>query len=75
LGGPAELFLRDKHTGSGRAEVLVPHSSGRELRNDLGHTRRINGTSIKGGLPFNKNLQPGHELWHRAALGPEIDEC
>ena len=76
LGGPDELFLRDKPTPiPGRAEVLVRIDAVAICATDLEIIHRGSPASIQGGLPFNKNFTPGHEYMGTvAALGPHVDE-
>jgi L-iditol 2-dehydrogenase len=76
LGGPDELFLRDKPTPvPGRAEVLVRIDAVAICATDLEIIHQGSPASIQGGLPFNKNFTPGHEYMGTvAALGPEVDE-
>jgi L-iditol 2-dehydrogenase len=76
LGGPDELFLRDKPTPvPGRAEVLVRIDAVAICATDLQVIHSGAPASIQGGLPFNKNFTPGHEYMGTvAALGPEVDE-
>src|SRR6202051_4122759 len=76
LGGPDELFLRDKPTPvPGRAEVLVRIDAVAICATDLEIIHGGSPASIQGGLPFNKNFTPGHEYMGTvAALGPGVDE-
>ena len=76
LGGPDELFLRDKPTPvPGRAEVLVRINAVAICATDLEIIHVGSPAHIKGGLPFNKNFTPGHEYMGTvAALGPDVDE-
>jgi L-iditol 2-dehydrogenase len=76
LGGPDELFLRDKPTPvPGRAEVLVRIDAVAICATDLEIIHQGSPASIQGGLPFNKNFTPGHEYMGTVAvLGPEVDE-
>jgi L-iditol 2-dehydrogenase len=76
LGGPDELFLRDKPTPvPGRAEVLVRIDAVAICATDLQVIHGGAPASIGGGLPFNKNFTPGHEYMGTiAALGPDVDE-
>src|SRR5258707_2251965 len=76
LGGPDELFLRDKPTPvPGRAEVLVRIDAVAICATDLEVIHGGSPASIQGGLPFNKNFTPGHEYMGTvAALGPGVDE-
>jgi len=76
LGGPEELFLRDKPVPvPGRAEVLVRIDAVAICATDLEIIHSGSPASILGGLPFNKNFTPGHEYMGTvAALGPEVDE-
>src|SRR3984893_7343793 len=76
LGGPDELFLREKPTPiPGRAEVLVRIDAVAICATDLEIIHRGSPASIQGGLPFNKNFTPGHEYMGTvAALGPDVDE-
>src|SRR6202049_452351 len=76
LGDPDQLFLRDKPTPiPGRAEVLVRIDAVAICATDLEIIRGGSPASIGGGVPFNKNLPPGHEYMGTvAALGPEVDE-
>src|SRR5436305_10281251 len=76
LGGPDELFLRDKPTPvPGRAEVLVRIHAVAICATDLEIIHVGSPAHIKGGLPFNKNFTPGHEYMGTvAALGPDVDE-
>jgi L-iditol 2-dehydrogenase len=76
LGGPDELFLRDKPTPvPGRAEVLVRIDAVAICATDLQVIHGGSPASIGGGLPFNKNFTPGHEYMGTiAALGPDVDE-
>src|SRR6195256_5500644 len=76
LGGPDELFLRDKPTPiPGRAEVLVRIDAVAICATDIEIIHGGSPASIGGGLPFNKNFTPGHEYMGTvAALGPEVDE-
>src|ERR1700742_3788025 len=76
LGGPDELFLREKPTPiPGRAEVLVRIDAVAICAPDLEIIHRGSPASIQGGLPFNKNFTPGHEYMGTvAALGPHVDE-
>ncbi|HJZ19395.1 MAG TPA: zinc-binding dehydrogenase [Bradyrhizobium sp.] len=76
LGGPDELFLREKSTPvPGRAEVLVRIDAVAICATDLEIIHQGSPASIQGGLPFNKNFTPGHEYMGTvAALGPEVDE-
>src|SRR5258708_3009756 len=76
LGGPDELFLRDKPTPvPGRAEVMVRIDAVPICAPDL---QVIDGGApgrMGGGLPFNKNFAPGDEYMGTiAALGPDVDE-
>jgi L-iditol 2-dehydrogenase len=76
LGGPDELFLRDKSTPvPARAEVLVRIDAVAICATDLEIIRSGSPASIQGGLPFNRNFTPGHEYMGTiAALGPNVDE-
>src|SRR3984893_12612779 len=76
LGGPDELFLRDKPTPiPARAEVLVRIDAVAICATDLEVIHGGSPASIGGGLPFNKNFTPGHEYMGTvAALGPDVDE-
>lgn len=76
LGGPEELFLRDKPVPvPGRAEVLVRIHAVAICATDLEIIHSGSPASILGGLPFNKNFTPGHEYMGTiAALGPGVDE-
>jgi 2-desacetyl-2-hydroxyethyl bacteriochlorophyllide A dehydrogenase len=76
LGGPDELFLRDKPTPvPARAEVLVRIDAVAICATDLEVIHSGSPASIQGGLPFNKNFTPGHEYMGTvAALGPDVDE-
>lgn len=76
LGGPEELFLRDKPVPvPGRAEVLVRIDAVAICATDLEIIHSGSPASILGGLPFNKNFTPGHEYMGTiAALGPGVDE-
>src|SRR6201747_810811 len=76
LGGPEELFLREKPTPvPGRAEVLVRIDAVAICATDLEVIHSGSPASILGGLPFNKNFTPGHEYMGTVvALGPEVDE-
>src|SRR5579864_7543634 len=76
LGGPDELFLRDKPTPiPGRTEVLIRIDAVAICATDLEIIHRGSPASIQGGLPFNKNFTPGHEYMGTvAALGPHVDE-
>jgi threonine dehydrogenase-like Zn-dependent dehydrogenase len=76
LGGPDELFLREKPTPvPGRAEVLVRIDAVAICATDLEVIHSGSPASIEGGLPFNKNFTPGHEYMGTiAALGPAVDE-
>jgi threonine dehydrogenase-like Zn-dependent dehydrogenase len=76
LGGPDELFLRDKPMPvPGRAEALVRIDAVAICATDLQVIHSGAPASIQGGLPFNKNFTPGHEYMGTvAALGPEVDE-
>jgi L-iditol 2-dehydrogenase len=76
LGGPDEVFLRDKPTPiPGRAEVLVRIDAVAICATDLEIIHRGSPASIQGGLPFNQNFTPGHEYMGTvAALGPHVDE-
>src|SRR5215831_11059300 len=76
LGGPDELFLRDKATPiPARAEVLVRIDAVAICATDLEIIHRGSPASIQGGLPFNKNFTPGHEYMGTVvALGPHVDE-
>jgi L-iditol 2-dehydrogenase len=76
LGGPDELFLRDKPTPvPARAEVLVRIDAVAICATDLEIIHSGSPASILGGLPFNKNFTPGHEYMGTiAALGPSVDE-
>src|SRR5256884_4816805 len=76
LGGPDELFLRDKPVPMpGRAEVLVRIDAVAICATDLEIIHSGSPASIEGGLPFNKNFTPGHEYMGTvAALGPDVDE-
>src|SRR5207249_5455030 len=76
LGGPDELFLRDKPTPvPGRAEVLVRIDAVAICATDLEIIHLGSPAHIQGGLPFNKNFTPGHEYMGTvAALGPDVDE-
>ena len=76
LGGPDELFLREKPTPvPGRAEVLVRIDAVAICATDLQVIHSGSPASILGGLPFNKNFTPGHEYMGTvAALGPHVDE-
>src|SRR4030081_2190527 len=76
LGGPDELFLRDKPTPApGRAEVLVRIDAVAICATDLEVIHGGSPASIQGGLPFNKGFTPGHEYMGTvAALGPGVDE-
>jgi threonine dehydrogenase-like Zn-dependent dehydrogenase len=76
LGGPDEVFLRDKPTPiPGRAEVLVRIDAVAICATDLEIIHRGSPASIKGGLPFNQNFTPGHEYMGTViALGPHVDE-
>jgi threonine dehydrogenase-like Zn-dependent dehydrogenase len=76
LGGPDEIFLRDKPTPvPARAEVLVRIDAVAICATDLEIIHSGSPASIQGGLPFNKDFTPGHEYMGTvAALGPEVDE-
>src|SRR5262245_9402235 len=76
LGGPDELFLRDKPVPmQGRAEVLVSIDAVAICATDLEIIHYGTPASILGGLPFNKNFTPGHEYMGTVvALGPDVDE-
>jgi threonine dehydrogenase-like Zn-dependent dehydrogenase len=76
LGGPDELFLRDKPVPvPARAEVLVRIDAVAICATDLEVIHSGSPASILGGLPFNKNFTPGHEYMGTvAALGPDVDE-
>src|SRR3982074_383959 len=76
LGGPDELFLRDKPTPvPGRAEVLVRIDAVAICATDLEVIHGGSPASMQGCLPFNKNFTPGHEYMGTvAALGPGVDE-
>jgi threonine dehydrogenase-like Zn-dependent dehydrogenase len=76
LGGPEELFLRDKPVPvPARAEVLVRIDAVAICATDLEIIHSGSPASILGGLPFNKNFTPGHEYMGTvAALGPDVDE-
>src|SRR6201987_5812395 len=76
LGGPDELFLRDKPTPvPSRAEVLVRIDAVAICATDLEIIHVGSPARIQGGLPFNKNFTPGHEYMGTvAALGPDVDE-
>src|SRR3981081_2204685 len=76
LGGPDELFLRDKPTPvPARAEVLIRIDAVAICATDLEIIHSGSPASIQGGLPFNKNFTPGHEYMGTvAALGPDVDE-
>ena len=76
LGGPDELFLRDKPTPvPARAEVLVRIDAVAICATDLEIIHSGSPASIQGGLPFNKNFTPGHEYMGTiAALEPNVDE-
>lgn len=76
LGGPEELFLRDKPVPvPGRAEVLVRIDAVAICATDLEIIHYGTPASIQGGLPFDKNFTPGHEYMGTVvALGPGVDE-
>jgi len=76
LGGPDELFLRDKPTPvPARAEVLVRIDAVAICATDLEIIHSGSPASIQGGLPFNKNFTPGHEYMGTiAALVPDVAE-
>jgi L-iditol 2-dehydrogenase len=76
LGGPDELFLRDKPTPvPARAEVLVRIDAVAICATDLEIIHSGSPARIQGGLPFNKNFTPGHEYMGTVvALGPDVDE-
>ncbi len=76
LGGPDELFLRDKPTPApARAEVLVRIDAVAICATDLEIIHSGSPARIQGGLPFNKNFTPGHEYMGTVvALGPNVDE-
>ena len=76
LGGPDELFLREKPTPvPERAEVLVRIDAVAICATDLEIVHFGSPARIQGGLPFNKNFTPGHEYMGTvAALGPDVDE-
>lgn len=76
LGGPDELFLREKPVPlPRRAEVLVRIDAVAICATDLEIIHSGTPASIKGGLPFNKNFTPGHEYMGTVvALGPDVDE-
>jgi threonine dehydrogenase-like Zn-dependent dehydrogenase len=76
LGGPDELFLRDKPTPvPRRAEVLVRIDAVAICATDLEIIHLGSPARIQGGLPFNKNFTPGHEYMGTVvALGPDVDE-
>ena len=76
LGGPDELFLREKPTPvPGRAEVLVRIDAVAICATDLEIIHIGSPARIRGGLPFNKNFTPGHEYMGTiAALGADVDE-
>src|ERR1700760_2651858 len=76
LGGPDELFLRDKPVPiPGRAEVLVRIDAVAICATDLEIIHSGSPAKILGGLPFNKNFTPGHEYMGTVvALGPGVDE-
>lgn len=71
LGGPDELFLRDKPVPMpGRAEVLVRIDAVAICATDLEIIHSGSPASILGGLPFNKNFTPGHEYMHGGRARP-----
>src|SRR6201987_1362086 len=76
LGGPDELFLRDKPTPvPGRAELLVRIDAVAICATDLEIVHSGSPARIQGGLPFNKNFTPGHEYMGTVgALGPSVEE-
>jgi L-iditol 2-dehydrogenase len=76
LGGPDELFLRDKPTPVPRhAEVLVRIDAVAICATDLEIIHVGSPARVQGGLPFHKNFTPGHEYMGTvAALGPDVDE-
>jgi len=76
LGGPDELFLREKPTPvPARAEVLVRIDAVAICATDLEIIHVGSPARIQGGLPFDKNFTPGHEYMGTvAALGPDVDE-
>jgi L-iditol 2-dehydrogenase len=76
LGGPDELFLRDKPVPMpGRAEALIRIDAVAICATDLEIIHSGSPASILGGLPFNKNFTPGHEYMGTVvALGPGVDE-
>jgi threonine dehydrogenase-like Zn-dependent dehydrogenase len=76
LGGPDELFLRDKPVPvPGRAEVLVRIDAVAICATDLEIIHYGTPASIQGGPPFNKDFTPGHEYMGTVvALGPDVDE-
>src|ERR1700761_5263180 len=76
LGGPDELFRRDKPVPMpGRAEVLVRIDAVAICATDLEIIAHGPPALIRGGQPFNQNFTPGHEYMGTvAALGPGVDE-
>jgi 2-desacetyl-2-hydroxyethyl bacteriochlorophyllide A dehydrogenase len=76
LGGPDELFLRDKPTPvPSHAEVLVRIDAVAICATDLEIIHSGSPARIQGDLPFNKNFTPGHEYMGTVvALGPNVDE-
>ena len=76
LRDPNELTLIDKPiVMPGKAEVLVKINSVAICATDPDVVSYGPLAIIEGGLPFNKNLTPGHEYMGTVvALGPSVDE-
>jgi D-arabinose 1-dehydrogenase-like Zn-dependent alcohol dehydrogenase len=67
LGDPDQLLLREKPTPvPARAEVLVRIDAVAICATDLEIIHSGSPASILGGLPFNKNFTPGHDIWARS---------
>lgn len=76
LGDPDRLSLVDKPVPMpGRAEVLVRVDTVAICATDLEIISHGPPAMIGGGLPFNRNVTPGHEYMGTvAALDPGVDE-
>src|ERR1700757_4139837 len=67
LGGPDELFLRDKPTPvPSRAEVLVRIDAVAICATDLEIIHVGSPARIRGALPLKKNFHPGTNIWARS---------
>src|SRR5262249_20719267 len=76
LGDPGQLSLREKPAPvPEKAEVLVRIEAVAICATDLEIIYHGPPALIRGGMPHNKNLTPGHEYMGTVvALGPGVDE-